>query len=64
MFIGPRDDMTYPFSADDICAAPQQNRVGSGWMNIPPTGAPARAPKKVPADKLETTNDSVEEEMA
>jgi len=63
VFIAPRDEMIYPFSANDICAALQRKRVGSWWMNIPPTGAPARAPQKVPADKVETTKDSVEEEM-
>ena len=62
--IAPRDDITYPFSSNDICATSQRKRKGSGWMGIPPTGAPARAPQKVPADRLETTKDSVEEEMA
>ncbi len=32
--------------------------------NIPATGAPSSAPKKVPAERMETTRDSVDEEMA
>ena len=35
----------------------------TGKANIPPSGAPKRAPKNVPAERIDTTSDWVDDEM-